>query len=246
MSITTADLQAYAVAISALIAAGTFVANSVSSFRRSREYEVWRWQRVVISEIFQNSPRKTYSFDELSEKYKAASVKYKKRSLSDNDLSDDALRSILVNLVSSAVVCQTKDGGYRLYISRDFSETSPEEEFQPLLEAITNIADPSRFSDFLATAVGGKDPEEKTMPVLEVVMRDEVAKTNEIRSNIVNLVYEHNGRLSPVELAVKLHERGLGKVDALVSRIITFSASGNGLVLKEGKLHILNEEREEN
>jgi len=115
-------IRSSSVAVSAIIASATFVLSTIRFNRKQISEETRNWQKVVIAEIFQNSPNRDFSFDDLLSKYRSEASAYETIKLSRSQLSKETLRSIIVDLMEARIIEHSADGALRLFIAERYKQ----------------------------------------------------------------------------------------------------------------------------
>ena len=87
-------------------------------FSDRREKDIREWQKVVISKIFQQSESKALSFASVLEKYRSEAQAFAAFNLTKTEISEDALRRVLLELVSSNILSMEIGNLYKLKVSK--------------------------------------------------------------------------------------------------------------------------------
>jgi hypothetical protein len=86
-------------------------------FSNKREKELREWQKVVIYKIFRQNELKTIGFTDILEKYRIEAQASMDIDLKKNEISEDALRRILLELVSSNIIRMEPSDSFRIKLS---------------------------------------------------------------------------------------------------------------------------------
>lgn len=114
---TLSDLEELfrSVAAIAAIVGGTI--GLIKFLTDKREKEVREWQKVVLYRILRQDELNPMAFTTLLEKYRVEAQAFVNVDLKKGEISEDALRRVLLELVSSNVVSLEPSGAFRLKIA---------------------------------------------------------------------------------------------------------------------------------
>ena len=219
-------------AISAVVAALTFLVSTFSNTRRKRAELVREWQRVIIAEIFQTNSEADFSFSQLVEKYHSAATGYADHKLSASELSKATLRRIIVELVEGRVIEQLQGDTYRLEFfdkkARDqLFLGKMQEHMGGLVDMLPKMLEQSRSKVF--------DP---TMLAFKAELQQQNMTAESIKIEVLNFIGENPGRYSPLEIAAKLQrhdcptERILATAHTLMAEGLIESTVGDKLAVR--------------
>lgn len=107
------DIYYVTVSISAVTATAAFIISLIDQARERRNLAIQKWQRAVIQQIFQGTVR-VLSFDEIAQRYRNEAVGYGKYNLKAEELSPQALRLVLLEMVEQDILEQRKEDKYSL------------------------------------------------------------------------------------------------------------------------------------
>jgi hypothetical protein len=113
---TFAEFQELVKSVAAVLGvfgAGLGIAKYLSE---KREKEVREWQKVVLYKILQQSEQPTMTFASLLEKYRLEAQAFADANLKKGEISEDALRRVLLELVSANIAQLEPSGSFRLKI----------------------------------------------------------------------------------------------------------------------------------
>ncbi|WP_459966106.1 hypothetical protein, partial [Mycoplasmoides pneumoniae] len=102
------DIYYVTVSISAVAATAAFIISLIDQARERRNLAIQKWQRAVIQQIFQGTVR-VLSFDEIAQRYRNEAVGYGKYNLKAEELSPQALRLVLLEMVEQDILEQRKE-----------------------------------------------------------------------------------------------------------------------------------------
>jgi len=87
-------------------------------FAERREKELREWQKVVIYKIFRQNELTTQSFTQILEKYRSEATAFEDINLKKKEISEDSLRRVLLELVSSGILSMELADSFRLKVSK--------------------------------------------------------------------------------------------------------------------------------
>ena len=107
------DLYYVTVSISAVAATAAFIISVVGQIYERRNLAILKWQRAVVQQIFQNASR-VLSFDEIAQRYRNEAVGYRNYNLKADELSPQALRLVLLQMIKEDILEQRREDKYSL------------------------------------------------------------------------------------------------------------------------------------
>lgn len=235
---TLEEISFLAAAVSAVVATLTFIVFVWNSLSASKNEEKRDWQRVVISEIFQQHPEKFFSFAELLEKYRSASVDYNGTPLKRSELTKNALRRIIVDLVSSRIIDQFHEDRYKLN-STDWDERE-EKSLAGLSATMHEVMGPlvaasqKRSTDAMQKLMGERDFGD----VLEEVISSQMSKQEAISASVMNFFHENPARYSGLEAAAKLTSELTEDVAVIQAKVNELLVAGTLSAAPDGKISV--------
>ena len=87
-------------------------------FSDRREKELREWQKVVIYRIFRQNELSPQSFGNLLDKYRSEANAFVDINLKKKEISEDSLRRIILELVSSNIISMEPLDSFRLKVSQ--------------------------------------------------------------------------------------------------------------------------------
>lgn len=87
-------------------------------FAERREKELREWQKVVIYRIFRQNELTTQTFTHILEKYRSEATAFEDINLKKKEISEDSLRRVLLELVSSGILSMELADSFRLKVSK--------------------------------------------------------------------------------------------------------------------------------
>lgn len=115
-----------AIGLSAIVATLTFILKVQGDSRARRKSEVLSWQSTVIHALFQNPQTDSLKFEDVLQRYRTEAFAFPKHTIKKDELTEDALREILIALVKSGCVLQLGEDKYKLKKDREFgTELAP-------------------------------------------------------------------------------------------------------------------------
>lgn len=94
----------------------------VKYFADKRNVELREWQKVVLCKILRQNESQSTKFTALLEKYRSEAHAFTDFDLRKKEISEDALRRVLLELAASKTINFEKDDSYRLNIVEKKSE----------------------------------------------------------------------------------------------------------------------------
>ena len=110
----TGELLKIAAAVAAIVGGSIGLIKFLAD---RREKEVREWQKVVLYKILRQDELSPLTFSTLLEKYRVEAQAFSDVDLKKREISEDALRRVLLELVSSNVVSLEPSGSFRLKIT---------------------------------------------------------------------------------------------------------------------------------
>ncbi len=107
------SFEAISVAISAIVAVVALIFTLVSARNRRHEDELRVWQRVAVHSFLEKKGVSGAAINEMLQWYRSEASAYL-HVVSKKDLSETALRRVLIELISSHAIEAMGDGKYRL------------------------------------------------------------------------------------------------------------------------------------
>ena len=86
-------------------------------FSDKREKELREWQKVVIYKIFRQNEMKALGFTDVLEKYRIEAQAFVGVDLKKKEVSEDALRRVLLELASSSILSMEPSDSFRLKVA---------------------------------------------------------------------------------------------------------------------------------
>ncbi len=86
-------------------------------FSDKREKELREWQKVVLYKIFRQNEMDPLSFTSVLEKYRSEAQAFPDIDLKKKEISEDALRRVLLELASSGILSLEPANSFRLKVS---------------------------------------------------------------------------------------------------------------------------------
>ncbi len=108
---TLSDVASIAVILAAVIATATFLYSVHFNTAAHRSRELREWQKVAVHQILQKN-RDPLSFDEILRRYRSEATAAA-QPIASGDLSAEALRRILLELIDGSAVVQLKGDSYQ-------------------------------------------------------------------------------------------------------------------------------------
>jgi len=83
-------------------------------FSDKRQKELREWQKVVIYKIFRQNEAKAMTFLDILARYRTEAQAFPAFDLKKSEISDDALRRVLIELTSSNILSMERSDSFRL------------------------------------------------------------------------------------------------------------------------------------
>jgi hypothetical protein len=210
-----AAIESVSVSLSLIVAAITLIIGVRGEAARRKRERIIMWQQSVIHSIFQRAALKWLTFNEIVQKYRSEASANIKDRIGSNELTEEALRSILVRMVSSRVIDQRGGDEYSLLTVHD-----PKMEAMPdrLLSVLGAVS--SRFG----AAQGA----------LSDTMQEFFADEQALRDNLINTVAESSS-MTQADLTSVLSQSTSFPASRIRAQIVSMISDGK-LVLDEDGL----------
>jgi hypothetical protein len=115
---TFADIKDYIEVFGTVVGVAGFVIGLFRHFSDVNDRNIREWQKVVIQKILQqNALQQPLPFTRIQEIYRTEAQAFSRARLSKSDISEDALRRVMVELVSSSIAVQGAGDIYSLKVS---------------------------------------------------------------------------------------------------------------------------------
>lgn len=86
-------------------------------FSDKRDKELREWQKIVIYKIFRQNETKALGFTDVLEKYRIEAQAFVDVNLKKKEVSEDALRRVLLELTSSTILSLEPSDSFRLNVA---------------------------------------------------------------------------------------------------------------------------------
>jgi hypothetical protein len=106
-------LQSLAVTASAIVATITLVVAVLDRLRNQRRERVEDWQRVIVQKAMQTAIE-PLSLDQILRRYRTEATAFATYSIKPDELSSDALRKVLIDLIDKGAILQRGEDKYAL------------------------------------------------------------------------------------------------------------------------------------
>jgi hypothetical protein len=103
--------------VGTVVGVGGFIVGLVWHFGDVKDKNIREWQKVVVQKILQQSGGADLPFNRIKELYRGEAQAFAGATLSKADISEDTLRRVMVELVSSNIAVQGAGDVYSLKIS---------------------------------------------------------------------------------------------------------------------------------
>src|SRR6266446_596892 len=107
---TLAEMKEIISMIAAVVGVSAGLLGLWKYFSGKREIEVREWQKVVLYKIFRQNELNPISFNSILEKYRIEAQAFVDVDLKKKEVSEDTLRRVLLELVSSNVISLEPSG----------------------------------------------------------------------------------------------------------------------------------------
>jgi hypothetical protein len=102
--------------VGTIVGVAGFVFAIVKHFGEVRDKNVREWQKVIVQKLLQKYGGTELTFDRIKELYRTEAQAFEGEKLSKSDISEDSLRRVLVELVSTGIAAQGTGDHYSLKI----------------------------------------------------------------------------------------------------------------------------------
>jgi hypothetical protein len=112
-------------------------------FSDKREKELREWQKVVIYKIFRQNETKVLGFTEILEKYRIEAQAFVAIDLKKTEISEDALRRVLLELTSSNILSLEPNDSFQLKVAK--AKPDPTELLERVNQELLRLVAPNPF-----------------------------------------------------------------------------------------------------
>ena len=140
---TVADVQPFVQMAAMIVGISGGLLGLYKYFSDKREKELREWQKVVIYKIFRQNETKILGFIEVLEKYRVEAQAFVAVDLKKTEISEDALRRVLLELTSSNVLSFEPNDSFRLNVAK--AKSDPQEIFERLNKELVRVVAPNPF-----------------------------------------------------------------------------------------------------
>jgi len=112
-------------------------------FSDKREKELREWQKVVIYKIFRQNEPKVLRFIEILEKYRGEAQAFVAVDLKKTEISEDALRRVLLELTSSNILSFEPNDSFLLKVA--IAKLDPLEIMERVNKELVRLVSPNPF-----------------------------------------------------------------------------------------------------
>jgi hypothetical protein len=112
-------------------------------FSDKREKELREWQKVVIYKIFRQNEMKALSFTDVLEKYRIEAQAFLDVDLKKKEVSENALRRVLLELASSNILSMEPSDSFRLKVVVE--KADPRDLLQQVNRELVRMVAPNPF-----------------------------------------------------------------------------------------------------
>jgi hypothetical protein len=106
-------------------------------FSDKREKELREWQKVVIYKIFRQNETKPFGFTEILEKYRIEANAFVDIDLKKKEMSEDALRRVLLELCGSDILSMEPQDSFKLNVTE--AKYDPQSTLQQINKELVNM-----------------------------------------------------------------------------------------------------------
>jgi hypothetical protein len=184
------------------------------------------WQQTVIHHIFQRSSNRWLSFDEIKREYRSEATAGP-ISVTATELSDEALRRILIRMVSSRVIDQK--GGDKYCLSA-LSEESLEFSMRDAMTSLISAIGP-----------GGAVNSELNQTIVDkfATIASRKIETEEMIENYtVNIIFENQGKLRISDLVLRVSKMMSMESEFVQATLIKIMAKSDTIYTLDGNLYV--------
>lgn len=184
---TLADTQTVIQLIATVVGISGGLLGLYKYFSDKREKELREWQKVVIYRICRQAETKAYTFLELLEKYRVEAQAVVDVDLKKREMSEDALRRVLLELTSSNILSLEPGDAYKLKVSA--TKTDLLATLQLVNQELVRVVAPNPFVYTLDEVLKEIAPKVGIdIPLLRTDFRQAIAQGN--------LVQDEQGRVA--------------------------------------------------
>jgi hypothetical protein len=144
-------------------------------FSDKREKELREWQKVVIYKIFRQKEMEALSFSLILEKYQIAAQAFIDIDLKKKEISEDALRRVLLELASSGILTIKPLDAFQLKVVVD--KPDPLDKFNKINQALVEMVAKNPYVytlDEVLKEIAPKVGEE--IPLLRTSLKQSIAQ----------------------------------------------------------------------
>jgi hypothetical protein len=221
MSIDWTFLAQVSVALSAIVATATFVVKVVGDRGHLRAQKLLDWQETVIHQMFQRSAG-PLTFDEITQRYRSEAAAFTRHDIAKEELTADALRSILIRMVRGRILDQKGSDSYALLRLRD-------EKDEAFPTDLLNM-----FGQFMGGVSGGKSPDaigvSGLFPAVSQMIEQRMGAAWAIEDAVVTLARDEPFKYSVSDLVLHISRRYRIDDDEFVRAAIYKLISGRQIV----------------
>ena len=203
--------------LSAAIAAIAFTYSVAVRRRERRDSEILRWQRGIVHSIFQVSRSESLSFDDIIKAYRSEASATPRDFIEPEKLTREALRQILMDLISARVIDQLGNDAYTLNLALGAPEF-PQDFAVFIREALQNMESDTKMRTSLANAGG-----------IEAMM-DELRKRTfgdmDTANQVLALVSDDPSKYAVADLVLKLSKTSGLPSEAIQAQIVRLLTKG--------------------
>lgn len=227
------ELQTLSIGVSAVVAALSLAATAWSQVGRRRDDQLALWRRVVVHQILQRHPGPIL-FTDILEKFRSEALANEALKVKAKEMSPQAMRAVLMELVRDNVVSQTAKDTYEIYDRNgqlgkldgfQAAMMGSLEGFQASRDADGNLPNMMEMMSKIANVDFGK--------MSEVLHQD-----FQIRNCALVWASEEPGRYNLSDLTIKVSKETNIDPDIVKGRIIQLTATGHLLTNGAGKLSV--------
>jgi hypothetical protein len=140
---TVADVQPFVQMTATIVAISGGLLGLYKYFSDKRARELREWQKVVIYKIFRQNETKVLGFIEILEKYRIEAQAFVAVDLKKTEISEDALRRVLLELTSSNILSFELNDSFRLKVAK--AKSDPLELLERLNQELVRVVAPNPF-----------------------------------------------------------------------------------------------------
>lgn len=140
---TVADIQSFVQTAATIVAISGGMFGLYKYFSDKREKELREWQKVVIYKIFRQNETKVLGFIDILEKYRIEAQAFVAVDLKKTEISEDALRRVLLELTSSNILSFEPNDSFQLKVAK--AKSDPQEILDRLNKELVRVVAPNPF-----------------------------------------------------------------------------------------------------